>query len=201
MYNGKLITFCGLDGCGKTTMIKMLENKLNSLGINSVITKQPTNEVRKSEIFRTFMDKEDNTKYDYRALSLFAASDRIQHCNKVILPLLKNDRFVISDRYFYSNIANLRARGYKEDNWIYEVYTHVPKPDIAFFLDIDIDTGLKRIRSRENEKNKWIDMELYNNLKKEYIYLAKKYSGIIIDSNGDANLTFKKIWTEIEKIL
>lgn len=201
MYNGKLITFCGLDGCGKTTMIKMLENKLNSLGINPIITKQPTNEVRKSEIFRTFMDKEDTNKYDYRALSLFAASDRIQHCNKIILPLLENDRFVISDRYFYSNIGNLRARGYKDDNWIYEIYTHVPKPDIAFFLDIDTDVGLKRIRERENEKDKWIDMKLYSNLKKEYIFLAKKYGGIIIDSNGDANLTFEKIWTETKKIL
>ena len=80
--------------------------------------------------------------YDYRSLSLLAASDRIQHCSRVIVPELKKGRLVISDRYFYSCLANLRARGYTEDRWIYEVadfekagkavsYTHLTLPTIC----------------------------------------------------------------------
>ena len=53
---GKLITFCGLDGCGKTTMVKMLEDYLKSLDKPVTLTKQPTDFVRNSGIFRTFMD-------------------------------------------------------------------------------------------------------------------------------------------------
>ena len=86
---GLLITFCGLDGCGKTTTIRMLKQELERRGHAVYLTKQPTDAVRKSEIFRTFMDCPEHDGYDYRALSLMAASDRIQHSNQVILPLLR----------------------------------------------------------------------------------------------------------------
>ena len=107
--NGILITFCGLDGCGKTTMIKKLMWDLDR--DNVFLTKQPTDFVRNSDIFRTYMDNPDHDAYDYRSLSLLAASDRVQHVNKVIQPELEKGKVVISDRYIYSCLANLRARG------------------------------------------------------------------------------------------
>ena len=53
--DGLLITFCGLDGCGKTTMLKRLLEWLEK-NYPIMLTKQPTNFVRNSEIFRTYMD-------------------------------------------------------------------------------------------------------------------------------------------------
>ena len=52
---GKLITFCGLDGCGKTTMIRRLMAELEKEH-QVFLTKQPTDFVRSSAIFRTYMD-------------------------------------------------------------------------------------------------------------------------------------------------
>ena len=82
---GLLITFCGLDGCGKTTMLRNLMVELEQ-EYPVFFKKQPTNAVRNSEIFRTYMDSPDHSAYDYRSLSLLAASDRLQHVNKGILP-------------------------------------------------------------------------------------------------------------------
>ena len=94
---GWLITFCGLDGCGKTTMINRLTADLeNDYAV--FLTKQPTDFVRKSDIFRTYMDCPDHDAYDYRSLSLLAASDRLQHVNKVIGPALEEGKIVLSDR-------------------------------------------------------------------------------------------------------
>ena len=76
--NGLLITFCGLDGCGKTTMIQHLVSDLETQHIEVFLTKQPTDFVRKSDIFRTYMDSPDHNAFDYRSLSLLAASDRVQ---------------------------------------------------------------------------------------------------------------------------
>ena len=70
---GFLITFCGLDGCGKTTMMKRLIADLEKEH-DIFVTKQPTNAVRNSEIFRTYMDCPDHDAFDYRSLSLLAAS-------------------------------------------------------------------------------------------------------------------------------
>ena len=67
---GLLITFCGLDGCGKTTLIRRLTRYLEELEVPTFLTKQPTDAVRQSEIFRTYMDTPAHDAYDYRALSL-----------------------------------------------------------------------------------------------------------------------------------
>lgn len=120
LTDGYLFTFCGLDGCGKTTMLTMLKDDLEKEhGV--FLTKQPTGAVRESEIFRTYMDCPDHSAFDYRSLSLLAASDRVQHGSRVIERELESGNVVISDRYFYSCLANLRARGYKKDRWIYEI--------------------------------------------------------------------------------
>ena len=50
---GILITFCGLDGCGKTTMIRRLSNYLRDQGKPVLLTRQPTSFMREAEVFRT----------------------------------------------------------------------------------------------------------------------------------------------------
>lgn len=191
---GLLITFCGLDGCGKTLMINMVSEYIHSMSEDVVVTKQPTNTVRKSEIFRNFMDYENHEKFEYRALSLFAAADRIQHSNKIILPELKKKKVVISDRYFYSCLANLRARGYKSDRWIYEIVKDIPKPDLAFFLDVPVEVAVERVRQRPEEKNRYIDMDLQYKLREEYINICAENGGILIPSIDEPSVTFDRIW-------
>ena len=62
-FAGKLITFCGLDGCGKTTQIKRLAKWLEENGHKVYLTKQPTDFVRESDIFRTYMDSPEHDDY------------------------------------------------------------------------------------------------------------------------------------------
>lgn len=194
---GKLITFCGLDGCGKSTMIKLIIDELQAKGIDVIITKQPTYAMRNTDIFRTFMDCPDNSAYEYRALSLMAAADRIQHVNKVILPALREGKTVICDRYFYSCLANLRARGYINDEWIYEISESIPKPDAAFFLDVPVETAVYRVRMRPAEKDSYIDMPLQYLLKEEYKEICNANNGILVRSDTDIDQTFRAIKTSV----
>ncbi len=196
--DGKLITFCGLDGCGKTTLINMLSKYFIDKNKKVFITKQPTPEFRKNHIFRNFMDKEDNSAYDYRALSLMAAADRIQHSNKVIVPKLKEGYIVISDRYFYSCLANLQARGFNEDKWIYEIAKNIPNPDYAFFLDVNVELAIKRIRNRPSEKDRFIDIDLQHKLKNNYLKIANENDGYILKTSEQPEDAFKKILDIIE---
>ena len=178
---GFLITFCGLDGCGKTTMMERLTNDLKK-DFDVFTTKQPTSNVRRSDIFRTYMDCPNHDAFDYRSLSLLAASDRVQHVSKVIAPALESGRIVLSDRYFYSCLANLRARGFKTDKWIYEIAEYIIKPDIAFFFDVPVETAVERVRSRPAEKERYIDMELQYRLRDEYIDICNSNGGILIST-------------------
>lgn len=197
---GILITFCGLDGCGKTTMMHRLIADLEK-EYKLFITKQPTNAVRDSKIFRTYMDCPDHTSYDYRSLSLLAASDRLQHVNKVIEPEMQHGQVVLSDRYFYSCLANLRARGFEKDEWIYEIAESVIKPDIAFFFDVPVDEAVARVRRRPEEKDRYIDMELQYRLRKEYIDICCANGGILISTVQPEDECYRLVKKAVKEIL
>ena len=198
--SGFLITVCGLDGCGKSTIIKMLKEKLENDGKTVILTKQPTDTVRKSMIFRQYMDSENHDNYSYRALSLFAASDRVQHSNKEILSELQKGNVVISDRYFYSCLANLRARGYKKDNWIYEISKYIPMPDAAVFLDVPVDIAIDRVRQRPEEKDRYIDISLQHKLLEEYKKICKENKGIALASDKSEEETFLEVSKNLNKL-
>ena len=193
-HPGMLITFCGLDGCGKTTLINHLVGYLQSRGIEPFLTKQPTPFVRQSAIFRTYMDEPNHDAYSYRSLSLLAASDRIQHVHSVVEPALKTGKVVISDRYFYSCLANLRARGYVEDQWIYEIAESMLKPDLALFIDAPVEVAVSRVRERENERNRYIDMDLQYHLRDEYRLIATAENAPILDSTKTIEETLEKLY-------
>lgn len=200
-FEGKLITFCGLDGCGKTTQIRRLVEWLESNGHKVYLTKQPSDFVRNSEIFRTYMDSPTHDAFDYRALSLLCASDRVQHSNRVISQKLKEGYVVISDRYYYSCLANLIARGFKDDMWIYEIAKSIRKPDVAFFLNITVDEAIRRVRERPEEKDRYIDIELQKKLHDLYVSIARENGGVVISTLMPEETCFKRVVFEVEKIL
>lgn len=198
--SGYLFTFCGLDGCGKTTMLNRLKEDLeNQYGV--FLTKQPTNAVRESKVFRTYMDCPDHDAFDYRSLSLLAASDRLQHVNKVIEPQMADGKVVISDRYFYSCLANLCARGFRQDKWIYEIAEAVVRPDIAFFFDVPVDIAVKRVRSREAEKDRYIDMKLQHRLRDEYLAICKANNGVLISTEMSIEDCYAIVKREVERVM
>ena len=198
--SGKLITVCGLDGCGKTTMMNRIIADLEK-DHTIFVTKQPTNSVRDSNIFRTYMDSPNHEAFDYRSLSLLAASDRVQHVSKVIKPELEKGSIVISDRYFYSCLANLRARGFQKDKWIYEISKSIIKPDLAFFFDAPVNIAVSRVRKREEEKDRYIDIELQYKLRQEYINICKANNGILISTQQDEDQTYRQVKSAIERII
>ena len=146
---GMLITFCGLDGCGKSTMIQMLHEDLIREGCEVLLTKQPSDRMRQTDIFRTYMDSPDHSDYDYRSLSLLAASDRIQHTNMQIYPHMKQGDVVITDRYFYSCLAN-RIQHVNQ-----EILPALQKGKTVI-CDRYFYSCLANLRARGYENDKWI---------------------------------------------
>lgn len=197
-YPGALIVFEGLDGSGKTSIITPLEN---DLGDAVMVTKQPTPFMRSTGIFRNYTDSPDHAGYEYRAMAVMAAADRIQHVTQVIEPALAEGKIVLCDRYYYSCLANLRARGYRYDRWIYELARYIQKPDLAFFLDVPVSTAVSRVRSRPDEKDRYIDMELQYALRDEFRYICRDNGGILVSTVTGEDLTYHQIITKVREVL
>lgn len=200
-YKGKLIVFTGMDGCGKTTQVELIKNRLIKNGYKVFATKQPTDNVRKSELYKVFVNSSDHKNYDYRSFIFLTISDRLQHSNIVIREKLEKGYIVLMDRYFYTSVANLRARGYRNDKWIYEVSKYLPKPDLIIYLKIDTKTSIKRVIKRKKTGNDFIDGNFQKKLNKEYELLSRKNGFEIINSNLGINQISDNIWGIIKRIL
>ncbi|MDP2039119.1 MAG: dTMP kinase, partial [Ignavibacteria bacterium] len=98
------ITFEGLDFCGKSTQVQLLEKLLTEKGENVKVIREPGGTNISEKIRNVLLDKKNKEMLIETELILFAAS-RAQLVGEVILPLLDENSFVISDRFHDSSIA------------------------------------------------------------------------------------------------
>ena len=110
-------------------------------------------------------------------------------------------KIVVSDRYFYSCLANLRARGFCRDQWIYEIAKSVIKPDIAFFFDVPVETAVARVRNRLEEKDRYLDMELQHKLRQEYLDICKANGGILISTEQIEEVCYDQVKEAVMALL
>jgi len=145
---GLFIVFEGIDGSGKTTLAKLLTEKLASKGHNVHFTYEPTHGTWGEKLRESFTA---NRRLDLKEeLELFL-KDRKDHVEQEIRPLLAKGSIIICDRYYYSTMAYQGARGM--DTKIIEKANKAfaPEPDILFLLKIEPENALKRIRQGRKE--------------------------------------------------
>ena len=136
-----------------------------------------------------------------RLITAVFPSSRLQHVNKVIEPEMKAGKIVLSDRYFYSCLSNLRARGFEQDKWIYEIAESIIKPDIAFFFDVPVDEAVKRVRRRQDEKDRYIDMDLQHTLRREYVDICNANTGVLIPTTLPEDECYGIVKKTVKEIL
>jgi len=147
------------------------------------------------------MDSSNHEGLEYRSLSLITVSDRLQHSRSFILPKLMNSEVVISDRYYYCALANLLSRGYMGDKWIYEIANFIPKPDVSFFIDINFDVAVNRVRNRTNEKSESIDEEFNKKLNENSICIGKSNDGVLLNGNDTINEIHNEVVYHVNKVV
>ena len=200
-YSGKLIVFEGTDGAGKTTLIEKTRQYLTELyGFGQVLTvKQPTDLSRKTKLFQKMMYCVDHNDVDYRAVQLLTMSDRVQHGYEVIEPALKAGKTVISDRYIYTSLANMTARGYTQEKWFFEVAKTILRPDITFLATVPPELAIERIKSRPEERDRYLDEALLRSVSENFVSMAKRAGFIVLDTTKNADTTFETVKNELHK--
>ena len=173
------ITFEGLDFCGKSTQVKLLENYLSSNGFKIEIIREPGGVLISEKIREILLDKNNLEMYDETELLLFTAS-RSQLVREKIIPNLKKGIIIISDRFHYSSIA---YQGYGRGLDI-EFVTKLQKfavgeaiPNITFFLDIPIEEVLKRKSNfikQDLDRIEISEADFYHKVREGYLKIASK---------------------------
>lgn len=200
-YAGKLIVFEGTDGAGKTTMISMTEQYLkNCIGEDKICSiKQPTDLSRKTKLFQKMMYSSNHSDIDYRAVQLLTMSDRVQHAFEVIVPALKEGKTVICDRYIYTSLANMLARGYLKERWFYSAARHILKPDMVFLAYVSPEMAIGRIKNRPDECERYLDENLLHNVSEQFIKMAKREKFVVLDTSGNVESAFSVVKQHLQE--
>lgn len=198
---GLFISIEGPDGSGKTTIAKMVVDKLNNEGYKTLYTREPGG-VKIAENIRDIILDVKNTNLDARCEALLYAASRRQHLVEKVIPALNDGYIVISDRFVDSSLA---YQGYARGIGIDEVYSinmfAIDKawPDLTILLDISPSVGLKRImENRQNEINR-LDLEdinFHNKVHQGYEIIKEKYKDRItlVDANKSVDEVFNQVY-------
>jgi dTMP kinase len=146
---GVFITFEGIDGCGKSTQLRMLAGELRRRGREVVATREPGGTPLGESLRRALLDADGQV--DSLAELLVFAADRAQHVRALVRPALESDRVVLSDRYTDATYAYQGGgRGFSDET-IAEVValaTGGLRPDLTLIFDLPVEEGMRRAQQR-----------------------------------------------------
>ena len=206
MLNRRFITFEGGEGSGKSTQIKILKNKLSKRH-KVIITREPGG-TKEAELIRNLLVKGRSNKWSGTTEALLNLTARKDHVDKVILPNLKDGKWVLCDRFSDSTIA-YQVYGRNVDKEIIKNLNksliNNLKPKITFLFDLDPKIGLGRSRKRSNNELRYENMSLsyHKKIRNAYLDIARKNKKRIkiIDATLDKDSISEIIWSFIQKEL
>lgn len=143
--SGKLIVFEGIDGTGKSTQIRLLKAWLEQRGIRAVSDFEPTRGPWGTRVRHAAVNGERLSLEEEIECLL---QDRREHVRHFIEPRLNEGQWVLLDRYYPSMMAYQGASGCNVEEIREMNEAFAPVPDLAFWLDIPLETALNRMEQR-----------------------------------------------------
>jgi dTMP kinase len=206
---GKLISFEGSEGSGKSTQIARLAAHLQKIGREVVATREPGGTEIGEQIRNIIVH---NSKGDEMCpeteLLLFTAA-RAQVVREVIAPALMRGAIVLSDRFLdsstvYQGIARNLAPG--PVSAINQFAVGNVMPDLTIVLDVPTEVSLKRIRQRASDLPDRMEREnitFYKKVREGYLLLAEQWPNrvVVVDGTQPTDQIEAQIRAEVEKRL
>jgi dTMP kinase len=175
---GAFITFEGIDGCGKSTQLRLLASELRVRGLEIVATREPGGTTLGQRLRAALLDVEEQV--DPLAELLVFAADRAHHVRTLLEPALQTNQIVMSDRYADATVAYQGAgRGFAPDliREIVQLATGGLKPDLTLLFDLSVPESAVRTRRRVASKNTdrldSEDAEFHTRVRNAYLEIAK----------------------------
>lgn len=197
---GKLITLEGIDGSGKSTVAKKLQENSDIRGFGPVFTREPT----RGTLTGTAVENAIQSETDQLAELFLFTADHAEHLAKLVKPALENGKNVISDRYSDSRYAyqgvTLKGRFENPLDWVKHLHSGwTVVPDLTFLFDIEPEIAVERCGKR-GEQTKFEKIEFLQKVRENFLSLASEEPErfVIIDASGSRKEIEKKV---VQKIL
>jgi dTMP kinase len=203
---GILISFEGSEGCGKSTQIRRIADRLEDIDHRDVVvTREPGGTIIGEDIRHLLMHADSSKSiFPETELLLFAAS-RAQLVREVIIPAVDDGKIVLCDRFLDSTtVYQGVARQIADDpvTMINQFAVGEIVPDLTVVLDIPPEVGFERIKHRVSDmpdRMEQENIEFYGKVREGYLALARSLPDrfFVVDGTGDADDIELDVWNEI----
>ncbi len=193
------IVFEGIDGSGKSTQCDMLYRYIADKGIGVKKLAEPTSGRWGTEL-RAMLKSSAPPPVELQ-IDMFI-KDRIDDCEKNIIPCIESGTTVVMDRYFYSNAAYQGFSGITPAEIIdRNIREGFPLPHRVYFIDIPAETAMERILKRSGSGNTELfeKREFLETVRSNFLSIADERF-LIVNGEGDVESIFKKIRDDYERI-
>ena len=147
---GRLLAFDGGEGCGKTTQIGRLTQRLTDAGLDVLAVRDPGT-TKIGEMIRRILLDPDNDEMSMRCEMLLYMAARAQMMSEVIRPALEAGRIVVTDRFVSSTLAyQLTGDGLTADEirTTARIALRDRLPDLTILLDMPAERSIERVRAK-----------------------------------------------------
>ena len=198
-----LITFEGIEGCGKTTQIAHLSSYLQKIHRSFLLTREPGGTELGERIRQVLLSAENVAIEPMAELYLYAAA-RVQHIRQVILPALQAGKIVLCDRFADATFAYQGYGRRLNGAWIEKIHTSTMDnitPDVTFLLDLPVEEGLQRAVKRmakqavKEDRFEKEALDFHRRVREGYLVLARREPEriIILDGMKDEQTLHREI--------
>jgi dTMP kinase len=190
----------GGDGCGKSTQARLLVARLQALGREVVVTREPGATEVGAAIRSLVLGGGD---LDARTEALLIAADRAEHVARVIRPALERGAVVVSDRYVPSSLAYqgvARGLGVETLARLSAWATGGLEPDLVIVFDVDPATAGGRRAGPQDRMEREPD-SFRASVLAAYRELAARYGWTVLDGSASVDAVAEQVWAAVERVL
>lgn len=188
MDRGRLISFEGGEGSGKTTQSKILYEYLQSRSIPALYTREIGGTALGEQLRDIIIN---NQSLDPLTELMMIIAARNDHIKQVIQPALDRGSWVICDRFIdstavYQTLTSIPAQK------IYELHIQFFNlwPDLTLLLDVEAETAVMRLETRPGQLNRFdqFSLDLHRLIRQKFLSLVASFDRIkVVDGNQAQN--------------
>lgn len=176
MTTGVFITLEGGEGAGKSTQLKLLEERLTTFGIDTVRTREPGG-VPSAETIRDLLVNGKTDKWRPLTETLLHFAARHEHISRLVQPALEKGQWVLCDRFADSTAA---YQGYAQNidletiSTLYVLTVGKLEPNLTVILDLPVEVGLERADDRGvgGTRYEQMGLEFHQRLRDGFLQIA-----------------------------
>ena len=198
---GKFIVIEGIDGCGKTTQINEISKWLPNSGLMGkdselIQTREPGGSLLGKRLRKLILDNNTTNKPTSLAELLLYSADRAEHVSKIIAPALKNNNWVLSDRFSDSTLAyqgygrNINLEVIKN---IESIVCQGESPDLTIFLEISPEESILRRQNKIPDRIESEGIQFLEKVNRGFQLIAKQKKWKVISASQNISTISNQI--------